>query len=286
MPSTSPCIPSCCSTPLSVAVPGPEGNDGTPGQDGLNGNNAYTTVALDFTVPAAGATVTVTVGNALWMVPGQNIFIQGPANFTVSSVIGATAAVLTFLGYTGDVSPGATIGAGAGVVGSGVQFAPGSLPSSLTNNSGGTIGTVIAAGVGIYILTLPIQAAAIANGDLVSSYVPGHAFKILKADARCTKPVTTGGKSSSISLKIDSTSVTGGVISLAGTYTQGSAQAGSLIAGQNTGTNVQAITLFASATTTFIEGEFAFLLEIQNLDSANAFASLTSSINALITALT
>jgi hypothetical protein len=237
-------------------------------------------------LPVPGLNVTAYVGNALWMVAGQNIFIEGPANFRVVAVVGATAVTLTFLGYAGDVATGATISAGAGVTGGAVQFAVGALPTSLTDNSGGTVSSTIAAGVGIQTLEFYYDATAIANGDLLTNYVPGYKFKILKVDARCSKPVTIGAKQATLNLEIDTTNLTGGVVSLAGTYAMGAAQAGSAVTGNNTGDETQSFSIEASAVTAFTEGAFVVIVTLQNLDTANAVASLADAINTLISSLT
>lgn len=129
MPATTSCTP-CCVETETVNVPGTEG---TPGSDGVDGVNAYTTTTSDFTVPAIGANVTIFVEDSSWMVVGQPIFVEGPATFTVSTIVNATQITATFLGQTGDVSPGATISAGAGVSPGGIQ---GSFTSSSVYASG------------------------------------------------------------------------------------------------------------------------------------------------------
>lgn len=134
------CAP--CPVKETVNIPGTPGTDGAPGAAGANGLNAYTVTTANFTVPAIGSNVTVSVGNSGWMVPGQNIFVQGPADFTVSSVPNATSVILTFLGYTGNVAPGAVIAAGAGVSPGGIE---GPVLNPLPIADGGTGATTAAA---------------------------------------------------------------------------------------------------------------------------------------------
>ena len=111
-----------CSVTPPVNIPGPPGADGGAGTPGTDGINAFTIVAAPgFTVPAVGANVAVPVANNSWMSIGQNVFIEGPANFQVVSKTGTTSATLKFLGYTGDVAPATVIGAGAEVSPSGLQ---------------------------------------------------------------------------------------------------------------------------------------------------------------------
>jgi hypothetical protein len=110
------------------------GIQGIPGVDGVDGVNAFTTTTADFVVPAVGATVTIFVVDSSWMVVGQPIFIEGPATFTVASITNSTQIVATFLGNTGDVSPGATISTGAGV-------SPGGIQGTVTDESAYASGT-------------------------------------------------------------------------------------------------------------------------------------------------
>lgn len=276
-----------CPTPEIVDVPGTEGAAGTNGTDGAAGVSAYTATSADFVVPAISGTVAVNFLNTSWMVEGQQIFIKGAGAFGVTTINSSTNVLLTYLDYTGNTHATDNIASGAGVTPTGTQ-APlaGALPTAFTDNSGGTPSNTIAAGVGIYQVAFFINAADIANGDLLTNYVPGHNFKILKVDARCAKPVTTGAKSSSINMEIGTTNLTGGVIALNGTYAQGAAQDGTAVTANNVGSETDSFSIEASATTAFIEGAFWIIVSIQNMDSANAIASLADHIDTLITALT
>lgn len=117
MNQPSDCCSPCPTTP-PVNIPG---TPGLPGAAGANGLNSFSTVAFNFNVPAVGANVSVTFDESSWMVPGQNVFAVGPANFQVVSVTGTTGAVLKFLGYTGDVLPGTVVAAGTKVSPAGLQ---------------------------------------------------------------------------------------------------------------------------------------------------------------------
>lgn len=128
MPATTSCTP-CCVETQSVQVPGIEGE---PGSDGTNGIDAFTTTTADFVVPAVDTDVTIFVEESGWMVVGQPIFVgsdtDGPATFRVASITNATQISATFLGQTGDVSPGATVSSGSGV-------SPGGIQGTVTNQS-------------------------------------------------------------------------------------------------------------------------------------------------------
>lgn len=99
MPATSSCTP-CCPTPQTVNIPGGPGGDGTDGTDGVD---AFTLTTADFSLPAIGANVTVDVASSAWMVVGQNVVCEGPANFVVVALPTMLSATLRFLGYPGDL---------------------------------------------------------------------------------------------------------------------------------------------------------------------------------------
>ncbi len=287
---------SCCSPCQSVEivdVPGTEGEPGTPGAAGADGVNAYTVLTANLTLPAVNAAEDLFVANNSWVIPGQIIVASDPspgtdfATFRVVSKTGTTVINGTFLGASGDSAPGSVIGTGGGVSPGGAPSAlSGALPTAFTDNSGGTPSNTLAAGVGVSTIALFISAAAIANGDLLTDYVPGYRFKILAFDARCADPVTTGAKASTLNLEIGAVNLTGGVIALAGLYAQGAAQAGTAVTANNVGTAADTISVEASATTAFIEGAFWLLIRIQNMDLADEVASMAAHINDLITALT
>lgn len=104
-----PCGP-CCTSPLSVDIPGSPGDDGN---DGVDGTNAFTTTTADFLIPAIGDPVTVPVVNSLWMALEQIIVFAGPATFQVTALPSATSVTCVFLGYALDLTAGATISSGA-----------------------------------------------------------------------------------------------------------------------------------------------------------------------------
>ncbi len=287
MSAPSNCCQSACADVEVISVPGVEGEEGLPGTDGTDGVSAFTLTTAEFDVPAVSATVEITVVTNAWMAVGEVIFIPGAGYFEVVSKSGATAVTILYLDYAVNTETGETISVGALVTPSGVQGPPAAatLPTALTDNSTGTASDTIAAGVGVQMLAFFIDAAMIADGDLLTTYVPGYRFKILKFDARCAAPVTTGAKASNLNLEIGTTNVTGGVIALAGLYAQGAAQAGTAITAANVGTALESFSIEASATTTFIEGSFWLIVSIQNMDGADAFASIADKINDILVAL-
>lgn len=254
------------------------------GQDGLD---ATTVTTANFTVPGKGNPTVppIVVANSDWATIGQNVFIEGAGYFLLTAKPDSQHMTLTYLNIAANTNAGLLIGAGAQISPAGPSQLTGALPTAITDNSTGTQSNTIAAGAGVQTLAFYIEAATIANGDLLTDYVPGFKFKILKFDARCSKPVTTGAKAATLNLEINSTNITGGVISLAGTYVLGAAQAGTAVTALNTGSATDAFSIEASAVTPFTEGAFWLIIELQNMDTADAAASLAKHVNDLITAL-
>jgi len=198
----------------------------------------------------------------------QGNFAQGASNFSL--VYGASTVTLTYLGST-------TIPAGTKLT----LQAPLIDYEDITDNTGGAIGRTAAAGVGIQTLAFFMNLADIANGDLLTNYVPGYRFKILKADFRVLKPVTTGAKLATLNLEIGTTNLTGGAIALtsANCTPAGVAVAGTAITADNVGTATDSFSVEASSVTTFVEGNGWLLVSIQNMDDADAFASVIDAEN-------
>ncbi len=108
-------------------VPGPKGDAGTNGTNGTNGDNAWTTTTANFTMPAEGANVTVSVTDSDFMTSGQEVVVEGGGYFEVQSVPSSTQVVLqnlastANLAYQSNVAPGTVIASGAKVVPGGLQ---------------------------------------------------------------------------------------------------------------------------------------------------------------------
>src|SRR4029077_4164572 len=90
------------------------GLSGATGSGGA-GKNAFTNLAANFTQPAVNSTVSINVGTTAWMAVGQGIFVQGGGYYSVASITDLTDAVVTNLGYAGNVTPGATVTSGSTV---------------------------------------------------------------------------------------------------------------------------------------------------------------------------
>lgn len=118
---------------------------------GSSGANGFTTITSNFIVPAAGANVTVSVGNSLLLPVGLKVVLVGVAHFQVAQIFSPTSVSLTFLNYPGDVAAGSTISLGAVV-------APSDGAQGLSNWTT-TLG----------VITLPLANAQTGNISVVSS---------------------------------------------------------------------------------------------------------------------
>lgn len=281
----------CCQTgnsPIAVNVPGPAGSGGT----------VPIATTANFTVPAVGAQVAVAVQSSSGFRIGQTVFVYG-CNFQVfANPISGGSITLTFLGLANDAAVGTVVPAG-----SLIAFGPGAITGAnlvpvaallpavvplITDNSSGAASSTLAAGVGISTLAFYVTLANIANNtDLIGQFTPGYAFKLLSIVFAVEKPVTTGSKLATLTPKIGGSAVTGGVLSLtsAALTPNGTVLAASNITGGNTGTASQTLEIAATAVTAFSEGTGWIIIKIQNTDVRDAFATLASKINSILSAV-
>lgn len=105
-----------------------------------------------------------------------------------------------------------------------------------------------------WIFYLPL--ADIANGDLLTEWVPGFAGTITEILAHVQKPVTTADKAATLNAEIETTNLSGGVLALtsANCTPKGAQVAGTEITGNNAFTATQKISVEASSVTAFEEG--------------------------------
>jgi hypothetical protein len=292
MPAVENCNTSCCTTVTTVNTPGSAGQ------------SAFTTTTANLTVPAISATVVVAMANTDWFTVGAILFISDGTDwghFEVQSISSQVSATLVFLGQTNDASPGAVIGSGAEVVAGGTQqdfdttalkalnttlITTDAAISAFTDNSGGTASSTIAAGVGIQTIPIFVNLAQI-TATSIFSYTPGFAFKVLAIQFSVEIAVTNAAKGATLTPTVNGSGVTGGalVLTSANCTPKGTTVSGSAISGGNTGTNAQTLGITASSVTTFLEGTGWVLLRIQNMDTANAVASLADKTNDLMAAL-
>lgn len=191
-------------------------------------------------------------------------------------------------GITSNMEAGpAVVSAGLGVILAGADEAfsldglTPTVPAVLTDSTGGTATTALAATVGVYTKSFPILLAGITDADVVTSWVPGHKFKILALSFVNMVAVTTGSKATTLNLEIGTTDLTGGVLALtsANQTPKGVVVNATAITAANTGSASAAISIEATSTTAFAEGSGVIEIRIQDMDIADAFASIADRLN-------
>lgn len=148
---------------------------------------------------------------------------------------------------------------------------------TLTDSTTGTASNTLAAGVGIETIALPITLANITGAaDVLTAFTPGYKFKLLATSFAVTTAATTGSKAATLNLEIGTTNVTGGEVALtsANCTPLGAVVAGAAITALNTGTSSDTISVESASVTAFVEGAGVLYMRIQNMDTADAFASL------------
>jgi len=284
---------SVCNSPISTAIPGPEGD---PGADGANGIYSFTLLTDNATIPAVDSNVTVSVADSTWMGVGQIVFLSDGTDFghfeVISPPASSTSATLQFKGFNGDASPAAVIGSGGTVSPAGPQSALAApLPSDFTDNSGGTASDTIAAGVGTnqLVFHLNLDDLAVGAEEVLTDYTIGFAFEVVAIDFAVGTVGAGVGATQTLNIEIGSTALTGGVlnVTLANTATKGAVVAGTAITGNNVGTAASVISILkAAGGTQFSAGDGNLIITVKNLDTANAIASLAEHVDELIVALT
>jgi len=200
--SPTPCVP-CCSSPQITDIPGMDGEDGSngsPGAAGAAGAAAFTTTTADFNVPAAkGGTVTISVVDTSQMATGQTVVADGPATFSVTTIVGPTSVTLTWLQAPSDVAAGAAITSGATVSPSGPY--PALFDSTVSYGTGGP------------------QAMTITSSQIlsVSVVIPRTGKYLLFARVLCNYAAATFAAVKTLTFKVRRTNNTAADISNAAT---------------------------------------------------------------------
>ncbi len=302
MPASIDCSPACCATVPPVQVPGTEGDTGLPGTDGVDGVNAYTTTAVSIiTLPAAAGPVTSPATQSfvstLWMAVGQKIIISDPngtdwGTFRVLTLPTGTTATLEWLDYDGDAAGLTPLAIGSQVSASGTQpvlAAP--LPTALTDNSTGTASNTIAAGAGVQTIEIPHTfIGGTAAVESVTDLPINFKFKILSW-AFVTEVLLVGAAGSRVANMeisgVDVGTVPSTITIPIANAAVGVVTAGTAVAGANTGAAGATLSIeIANGGTQFTAGSGTFIIHIQNMDTADAIASLADHVNDLIVSLT
>lgn len=162
-----------------------------------------------------------------------------------------------------------------------------STGGSQISSDGNDAGT-LASTVGVSQLSFDANLAAgppagTSAGDMVTAFVPGYKFKLLALDF-VTSIAGVGSSASQVyNLEIGTTNVTAGTCTVteASTSAVGELTAGAAITGANTGSATDSISIEQAASgTAFTAGAGSFIVTIQNMDTADAFAALAAAVNA------
>jgi hypothetical protein len=290
-------------------VPGIQGNAGTNGDDGLS-SYAYLSIDMNPVPAPGGSTGSVAFSGpgtnpTAWMVVGQYVIMGdngpvllaegGPFTFVVTSIESGTNATFERVARSND---GGTLILSAGVTCSpagGITPLSAALPAAVNYAALTAAGAVdnIAVAAGDGTVTLVIDHTFIggtAAVEPVTNYTLAFKFRILSWAWITGTALTGGGGSRVANLEINATDV--GTVPSILTITQASGTVGvvipaTAIAGANSGSAGDTISIeIANGGTAITAGEGHFILIIQNMDTADAVASLADHINDLITALT
>lgn len=123
---------------------------------------------------------------------------------------------------------------------------------------------------GMYVMTVPVFAAsAIANGDELTDFIPGHPFEVTGIEFVCVTPITTAAKTATLKPYIDGTVVPGTATAVAGTKAKGSVSTAFVASGSKLyGSATSKLKLTASSVTAFVEGAGYWAVHIRNLGGA------------------
>ncbi len=291
-----------CPDPTIVEVPGQPGEDGAAGDAGTNGVNAYTNLTSDLLIPAINSNVTASVVNSAWMALGQIVIVSDgteQGTFEVVAVPNALSVELMFLGYPSDSAPASTIleGTGTGTDGrvspSGelpVLAAP--LPTAVNYTALTTAGAIdnanVAAGVGrCQLFFNHVWLNNVLAVEPVTTFVIPYKFKLISWCFVTTELLVGGGGTRTANMEIGTTDVGGNLTVLIADATVGTVVTAVPLTGGVTGNAGDNISIEIQAGgTAFSAGSGTFVIDIMNLDTADAIASLSDHVNDLITSLT
>jgi len=114
------------------------------------------------------------------------------------------------------------------------------------------------------IVSIPITLSNVADGDVLTTFTPGFHGRIKSLDFAVGVPVTTAAKLSTLNAEIGTTNVTGGTVALTSALCtpRGKIVAGTAITGDAAFKNSDTISIEASGTTAFIEGDGYLLIKL------------------------
>ena len=290
-----------CPSPVITEVPGSPGENGTDGAAGAPGENAFTTLTADLTLPAVAGPVggLVQVANATWGGVGQTIFISDGAkwaHFSITTVQSATEFTLDWLDYPGDAAGASTLSSGSTVSPAGIISALAApLPTALTDNSTGTPSNTIAtlANQRLVVMSFPILLTSLDTpADLVTDLILPFKGAIISWQFVTEVVATSGGTAdANVELQLGATTVTGSPTNLtqANFGVIGEVKAGGTPSALNTFNAGATFSIVCtSSAVNFTAGKINAYITFADRDDIliDAIASLADHINDLITSLT
>lgn len=126
-------------------------------------------------------------------------------------------------------------------------------------------------------VTIPVNLATVADGDVLTSLPIPYNFRIESVDAYVTNEVTTGAKTTTLNVEIGTINLTGGVLTVDSTTaaTLGAKIAGTAVTANNTGIAGAAISIEAASTTAHAEGQIVVVIVVTNTDELSDLARAT-----------
>lgn len=118
-----------------------------------------------------------------------------------------------------------------------------------------------------YTLLFFIDLATVTAADVVTDYIIGHAFKVVKIDIIVETAVTTASDLATFGIDIGATGTTGGLVALtsANATPKGVVVAGTAITALNIGNATDTLSVVATSVTAFAEGSVWIAVQLQNL---------------------
>ena len=143
----------------------------SPGGVGGNSGNAYTNTTANFAMPAALATIQISVLNTAWMVAGEPIFISNAGTFVVSSIQSGVLVTIVNTGQAENVAPATNVPGGQSVTPTGFKGVSGASGSGSLNAISPTTtkGDIIVDNGATSPIASDVRVAAGSNGQVLAA---------------------------------------------------------------------------------------------------------------------
>ena len=214
--------------------------------------------------------------------PNDSLASDASGRLVVAAAAKSVIAIAVEAGVANEIHPVVLIQKGPGFFPAGVQgnvlyyngtnwlvLAPGTA-NQLFKTGGAGANPAWANARGQAILSIPIKLARVANGDVLTNFVPGFAGTIKKISLAVTDPVIAASKAATLNAEINTTDLTGGVVALtsANCTPNGNVVNGTAVTAANVFSATDSISVEASGTTAFTEGEGVLLIVMEPVVTA------------------